>query len=104
MLFAVALFLLVGAAHFLATYKIDTLADRVSVDEATAKHIRLIATISENAHIGIGYCLLCLFLIWFTAFRRYPLWTGWLVLLTLAAPWVIYLKACGALIHRLMNG
>ena len=104
MMFAFALFLLIGAVHVLATIKIGAIGDLTAVDEATAKHIRLVATISKHVYIGVGYCLLCLFLIWFTAFRRYPLWAGWLVLATLAAPWVIYLKACGMVIHRLSTG
>ncbi len=104
MMFATALFVIIATAHILATVKISARLESIAVDDATARQIRLIEAIAENPAIGLGYCLLCLFLIWFAAYRRYPIWTGWCIFIALATPWLLYLKACGAVIHNVATG
>ena len=102
-MFATALFVVVATAHMLATLKISARLDSVAVDDQTVRQIRLIETVAENSYVGIGYFLLCLLIIWFTAYRRYPLWAGWLTFIALVSPWMLYLKACGLVIHNVVT-
>jgi hypothetical protein len=100
MMFATALFVIIATAHILATIKLSARNESIQIDLATAKNIRLVETIGEKAYFGIGYGVLCMAMIWFSAFRRYPVWTGWFIFIALAAPWLLYLKACALVVHN----
>jgi len=104
MMFATALFVIIATAHILATLKISARVETVALEVGTAKQVRLVEAVAQNPQIGLGYYAMCLFLIWFSAYRRYPTWTGWIVFIVLAAPWVLYLKACGLVIHNVVTG
>ena len=103
MMFATALFVIIATAHVLATLKILARNETVVLEESTARQIRLVEAVASNPYLGFGYYALCLFLIWFSAYRRYPIWTGWIIFATLTAPWILYLKACGLVIHHVVT-
>lgn len=102
MLFASALFVIIATAHILATLKLSVRDESVQIDDRIAKNIRLVETIDEKQNFGIGYGILCIAMIWFSAYRQYPYWAGWLIFIFLAAPWLLYLKACAMVVHNVI--
>lgn len=77
-------------AFFKSTKFVGTIID----DSRLEKCLRLIDSLHTNWWWGIAYAVLICVAVGFSAIRRHPRWSTWLLFLMLAVPWFYYIYAC----------